>query len=232
MIATGENLRKVSGIYCAIERKTGKCYVGSSVNIHRRYRDHIYAAKRGSRNCFHKALTNLGFEAFDFEILERCEKDKLLDRERLYIALLNSASIHGFNIRSKPTANYDVKISESTRERMSKNRLGKKHSVETCAKIGEANRSRVFTPELRQKIGRSTRGRVHSEETKRKISESTKGRSKTIETKIKMSMWKRTAEQIEKCAKAKRGTKRTPLQIANMLAGKAVAKAQRLQLFT
>ena len=232
MITTGENLRKVSGIYCAIHRKTGKCYVGSSVNIHRRYGDHIHEAKRGSRNCFHKALINLGLDAFDFEILELCKKDKLLDRERFYIVLLNSASIHGFNIRSKPIANYGVQISDSTRERMRQNRIGKTHSSEARSKIGDANRSRVFTPEIRDKIGNSSKGRVHSDETKRKISEATKGRLKTIETRIKMSAWKRTAEQIEKCAKAKRGTKRTPLQIANMLAGKAVAKAQRLQLFT
>jgi hypothetical protein len=78
--------------------------------------------------------------------------------------------------------------------------VGAKHSAETRAKIGEANRNRVWTPEARQKlrdyklahptapetaqkIGDANRGRKHRPESIEKIRASHPGRSvKNLET--------------------------------------------------
>ncbi len=47
MLTTGENLLHVSGIYCAIHRESGNCYVGSSINIHGRSRAKLSASTKG-----------------------------------------------------------------------------------------------------------------------------------------------------------------------------------------
>lgn len=81
---------------------------------------------------------------------------------------------------------------------------GRKHSAETRRKIGEANRTRVWTPEARAKVGASSRGRIPNEETRQKMSEAHKGAKNhnygkqfSEETRAKLrEAWKRRKEVI------------------------------------
>jgi predicted GIY-YIG superfamily endonuclease len=50
MITTGENLKGVSGVYCATHRETGMVYIGSSLNIGKRRKRHLSDAQTGSMN--------------------------------------------------------------------------------------------------------------------------------------------------------------------------------------
>ena len=119
---------KKSGIYSAIHRESEKCYVGSSVDIDRRIKQHIYMSTHGGTGAFSRALREFGEDAFDFEILENCEKKDFMERERFYIAFLNAASVDGFNTHSDPRKPRDeYKHHAASRERMS---VARKRRVE------------------------------------------------------------------------------------------------------
>lgn len=79
--------RRVAGIY-AIQHATSKSvYVGSSVNVPRRWREHLRQLKNRTHHA--KKLQKLwdldAPEAFKCFLLEVCRPDDLLDREQYYL---------------------------------------------------------------------------------------------------------------------------------------------------
>lgn len=79
--------KKVSGIYKITNIDNQMCYVGQSVDIAERWRQHI---KRGvgadtpQKNKLYPALKSIGVENFTFEVIEECESDKLDEREKFW----------------------------------------------------------------------------------------------------------------------------------------------------
>lgn len=106
------------GIYKFENLVNGKKYIGQSVNIERRYKDHIVRAKNNFINnteydsSLHKAMRKYGINNFSFEILEECEKIELNEKERYWIAHYNSYH-KGYNETSGGDANeHSVKFNE------------------------------------------------------------------------------------------------------------------------
>lgn len=91
---TGEMIKRVlgTGIKCGIYKITHidseKSYIGQSVNIAERYKQHI---RRGlgadpiTRNKLYPAMNSLGPENFTFSLLEECPREQLNDREKFWI---------------------------------------------------------------------------------------------------------------------------------------------------
>lgn len=86
---------KVSGIYKICSVTTGKVYVGQSVDIRTRWRDHIRAALAfgNKTNLLYSAMSDEGPENFTFEILEEVSRPQLNEREKYYIDFYQSATI-------------------------------------------------------------------------------------------------------------------------------------------
>ena len=60
------------------------CYVGQSVDIAERWRQHIkrgLGAETPTKNKLYPAMASFGIENFTFEIIEECEKSQLNDKE-------------------------------------------------------------------------------------------------------------------------------------------------------
>ena len=60
------------------------CYVGQSVDIAERLRQHIkrgLGAETPTKNKLYPAMSSFGVENFTFEIIEECEKSQLNDKE-------------------------------------------------------------------------------------------------------------------------------------------------------
>ena len=78
------------------------CYVGQSVNLSDRWKQHI---KRGigadtpTKNKLYPALEAFGVENFSFEVIEKCPKDKLDDREKFWTQYFHAQDF-GYSIRS------------------------------------------------------------------------------------------------------------------------------------
>lgn len=84
------------GIYKIQNKLTGKIYIGQSVNIERRWQNHIYFAylnsdKNKSYNYpLYKDIRDFGKNNFEFSIIEECDPKLLNEREIYWISFFNS----------------------------------------------------------------------------------------------------------------------------------------------
>lgn len=82
-------LPRCSGIYRIVNIKNGKCYVGSTMNIHRRIIEHLSRLKTQENNIvLQRAWNKYGESSFEVEVLDKCPKEILLIREQYFIDLL------------------------------------------------------------------------------------------------------------------------------------------------
>ena len=89
----------VCGIYKITNQVNNKCYIGQSVDVARRWKDH---AKCGLGidtpvgNKLYKEMQEIGIWNFSWELLEECPRDQLNEKERYYIELYQSKD-YGYN---------------------------------------------------------------------------------------------------------------------------------------
>ena len=89
----------VCGIYKITNQETGECYIGQAIDIAKRWKDH---AKCGlgvdtpANNKLYKAIQEYGIWSFTWELLEKCSKEDLNDKENFYIELYDSYN-YGYN---------------------------------------------------------------------------------------------------------------------------------------
>lgn len=195
---------KICGIYRIKHKESGKSYVGLSVDIHARWKQHRSFAKTGRKSAIYSAIAKYGVDAFEFEVLEECALDCLEHRERFWIAKLNT-TVSGYNLTFGGESNKEV--SNETKQKMSLAHLGRKQSQETkekrAAKIRGMKRTpeqnalksqrmkgvgkgRKLSQEVIEKIGKPFLGRKHSEESKKKMSEAKSGKNFSEEHKINL----------------------------------------------
>lgn len=79
---------KISGIYKITNKINGKFYVGQSVDIKRRWKEHKIISREENLS-IKKAIKKYGVENFDFSILEECNIEILNQQEEYYISMLN-----------------------------------------------------------------------------------------------------------------------------------------------
>lgn len=84
------------GIYKITNIINNKCYIGQSINIKRRWEEHLYA----NTHCtfLRYAMAKYGRNAFTFEVLEECPQDQLNSREQYWIQYYNSYGENGYNL--------------------------------------------------------------------------------------------------------------------------------------
>lgn len=89
----------ICGIYKVTNQQTNECYIGQSVDIAKRWKDH---AKCGlgidtpANNKLYKAMQEEGIWNFSWELLEVCPREQLDEKEKYYIALY-MANDFGYN---------------------------------------------------------------------------------------------------------------------------------------
>lgn len=90
-------IEKISGIYKITNKTNGKIYVGQSIDIYKRWRQHLKQVRKGSTSKFYNALRKYKEDNFEFEIIERCDQSIINDREIYWISQLNSFE-EGYNL--------------------------------------------------------------------------------------------------------------------------------------
>jgi group I intron endonuclease len=75
------------GIYKIKNKVTGKSYIGSSKQIEKRWEQHLQTLKKGIHHSIllQRAWNKYEESSFQFEVLEECEEDVLLEREQRYL---------------------------------------------------------------------------------------------------------------------------------------------------
>jgi len=115
-----------SGIYLWTNKVNDKCYVGSSVDLGKRfikYFSRSYITDLKNVMLIYKAILAHGYSNFSLEILEYSEPDKniILEREQYYLDLLKPE----YNILSTAGSSLGHKHSKETRDKIRAARLGR-----------------------------------------------------------------------------------------------------------
>lgn len=93
---------KVCGIYKITDLITKQVYIGQSVDISRRWKDHIrygLGINAPSTNALYKAMKKDGITEFTFQLLQKCSNEKLNEREKFWIQIYSSNK-YGMNSTS------------------------------------------------------------------------------------------------------------------------------------
>nr|YP_009663721.1 hypothetical protein [Dactylella tenuis]QCW06858.1 hypothetical protein [Dactylella tenuis] len=160
-----ENKAK-TGIYKWTNKLNNECYIGSSINLWRRFLNYFnlsYLSSVKNNLRISRALIKYGYANFSLEILEYCEKSVLLKREQYYLDLLKPE----YNIEKIAGSSLGLKHSKETRAKISKSLkgvyVGSKSSL-----FGKTHDELTKSKMSGSKLGKknSFYGKTHSEETK------------------------------------------------------------------
>ena len=126
-------------LYVITNLVNGKQYVGISVDYERRWAEH--RSGHGSKLVYH-AIRKYGIKNLDFKAVCKGTETYVKEMEIRAIRLLNTMAPNGYNLtRGGDTGTLGFKHSMETREKMSKDRIGKTfgpHKEATKQKIRES----------------------------------------------------------------------------------------------
>lgn len=90
-------MKQICGIYKITNKINGKCYIGQSNDIHRRWKQEL-APNAKLNPHLARAFEKYGIDNFEFEIIEECQRNQLNIREQFYIEIYNSIDpLLGYN---------------------------------------------------------------------------------------------------------------------------------------
>lgn len=195
----------LTGVYLIRNIISKMDYVGSSIDITKRFSAHKRALNRNSHPNTHlqNAWNKYGEVAFEFVVVAECAVKDLLqyEQEALDFAFESTGKDILYNIAYFAEAPW----------------RGRKHSKETCEKLSMISKGRTVTPETRMKISIAMRGKKHTPEQLEKMSASMKGIN------CGRVLGSQSIEHVKNRASANRGRKRskeTRKKISAALKGK------------
>jgi len=158
------SIPKTSGIYMITCLDNHRFYIGSSINLYRRYKDHWRALNNHTHRNQHlqRAWDKYTESSFVFEILELIEPILIIEREQFWIDKLQPFNEIGFNIRPKAD---ETCHAQETKQKIAESHKGIKPTAETRLKMSvikkatpPTNLGRVFNDEWRANIGKAKTG--------------------------------------------------------------------------
>lgn len=135
----------------------GKVYIGQSSDFISRKRCHRWLSKNKPEGYIHRAMRKYGEENFTISIVERCEVDKLDEREIYWINEKNSMAPNGYNLS---TGGSRPEMTEEVRQKISNARKGMIFTDEHRKNLSLSHMGNTISPEARQKQSEKMRGRV------------------------------------------------------------------------
>ena len=162
----------IPGVYQITNKTNGHKYIGSSINIWKRWGRHLSELRKNTHdnNYLQNAWNKYGEDNFEFGVLLFCDVENTLLYEQLCLDKLNPE----YNIATDAQASFrGTKRSAETRAKMSAAKLGHKynvgynHSDEAKAKISKAAMGNKYGIGNKNSLGRKA-----SDETLAKMKES------------------------------------------------------------
>lgn len=175
----------ISGVYFIRNAQTQKVYVGSSVDIYRRWKSHIYDLNRNAHHSTHlqNAWNAYGESTFEFLLAESASNDKDLSAvEQKWIHIFNAYE-NGYNCC--PIAGNVGRLpkTEAHKRAIGDAHKGKKRSPQARANMSAAARKRSSrgptSEETKKRISEAKKGWVMSPESRQRLSEAMKGKKRS-----------------------------------------------------
>ncbi len=170
------------GIYMIKNKVNGKIYIGQSIQLNKRWNEHIKALKANSVKCNPILLNEWNKydeESFEFIVLEECGFDELTEKEKFYMEAYQSLDRNfGYNIREAGN--------QGTLPEYLKKQISEKVKLD-----------RLMHPEKYSGENNGFYGKQHSEETIKKMSEIKKGKTYSLNTLIKKAKAKGNYIEID-----------------------------------
>lgn len=137
-----------SGIYEIRHVESGKRYIGSAQNFHKRWIAHRNHLRRGTHHAPHlqHSWAKNGEDSFEFVILENCSPEHLLKLEQVWLDWIKPE----FNVCPKAYSTAGRIHSEETRSKIARSKVGIKlppRSEEYRAKLSAVHAGRQKSPE-------------------------------------------------------------------------------------
>lgn len=205
---TAPRAPKQSGVYQIRNLINGKVYIGSAVDVARRWNRHRSDLRKGIHHSRHlqRAWDKHGEATFAFELLEAvASEEQLVEVEQRH---LDARRPHdpeiGYNISPTAGSALGVRHAPETNAANSARNRGRKLSPEHIAKVAAARRGKKLSDKARANM------RASWEDPKRRanIVAKLKGRPKLPEQKAKQSAaMKGRRASLATCAKLSRATK-------------------------
>lgn len=138
----------------------------------------------------HNAINKYGIDNFSFEIIEKCKKNELSDKEKYWITYYNSTSPNGYNLTQGGDGGNTFQYRTEEQMKETKKKMsevtsginngfyGKHHSNKTKEYLRRINLGKIYSNETKRKISESLQGHYVPEYAKEKISKATKNQWK------------------------------------------------------
>ncbi len=186
-------MKKYNYVYITTNLITEKQYIGDHST------DNLNDLYLGSGDILKKSLSKYGKNQFEKIILEQFgTKEQAFLAQEKYIKEYNTLTPNGYNISPKGGHNVKDCISEETRKKISKSRIGFKHTDESKNKMSLQRRgsdnAMYGKGYLLSGNKNGMYGKTHSEEIKQSIREKHIGFKHTDESKNKMSLQRRGSD--------------------------------------
>ena len=166
----GSVSRPAQGLLYLLEFPCGKSYVGiTSSTLKARLKGHVSATERGSKLAVHCAIRKYGLSSVTTKVLAVGTYDFVKQLEVSAIRVFSTLSPNGYNLTIGGDGVVGNKLSQQTKETLSRINLGK-----------------VIPKEVRQKISATVVKKMESEDLRARISEKLKGKTVSAETRDKL----------------------------------------------
>lgn len=120
-------MEKICGIY-KITSPRGKVYIGESTNISKRiYLYKIVSCHKQSR--LYNSLKKYGWDAHTFEVIEECNFEDLLCKERYWQDFYDVLGDKGLNCELTNCGDYKRVLSQTSKDKISKANSGKNNGM-------------------------------------------------------------------------------------------------------
>lgn len=118
---------QLSGIYRILNKINGNCYIGSSLNVEKRYKHHLSTLRHNSSRCsiLQKAFNKYGEDNFEFQVILCCKPEYRLYYEQQLIRELNSQYDVFTNVSDSPLRQFT--FTEQSKLKMSIAHKGKNY---------------------------------------------------------------------------------------------------------
>lgn len=222
---------KASGIYRISCVASERVYVGSAVNLAKRWNEHRRHLRKGTHHnaALQAAWLVYGEKAFSFHVLEEVPRDHLIARENHWMQELETSDRkRGYNMSPAGGSQLGFKHSTETRRRMSETRQGQPFKVDHLQAHVDAMRGKPLDDQVKQKLSQMAKERVADPERGAAYRQAQANKTITPDGRRRMSeanvgrTWSK--EQREKSMATRVGRKHSPEAIQRMREAAALRK--------